>query len=87
MKRIKALNKLEFDSSESYGTVYGQYKRLYVYIELGQETEYREHPKDDPKTKYRRFINCTVEYSESEDQAEQGIYQYKDTDVDVILYW
>ena len=58
MKRIKALNKVEFEQACSNGEVYGQYRGLYVYIELGQEQAYRESIQDNPKTDYRLFRGC-----------------------------
>jgi hypothetical protein len=87
IKRIKALNELEFESAKSGEAVYGKYKGLFVYIELGMEGEYQEKPQDDPKTQYRFFRQCKVEYSTTEEESEQGIYQYNETDVDLILYW
>jgi hypothetical protein len=87
MKRIKALNRLEFEAAKTHEAVYGKYKGLYVYIELGVEEEYKEHPNDDSNTEYRLFRGCNIEYSETEEQSEQGIYQYKDTKIDVVLYW
>jgi hypothetical protein len=87
MKRIRALNQLEFAAASSNECIYGKYRGMYVYIELGTEGEYISHPKDDPKTEYRLFRGCNVEYSETEEQSEQGIYQYKEVGVDVIVYW
>ncbi|MGK7898136.1 MAG: hypothetical protein AB4372_32090 [Xenococcus sp. (in: cyanobacteria)] len=87
IKRIKALIKSEFDAAKPYGDVYGSYKGLYVYIILGREETYRENPKDDPKTEYRLFRSCDIDYSETEEQSEQGIYQYSEKRVDIILYW
>jgi hypothetical protein len=87
MKRIRALNELEFAAASSGESIYGKYKGMYAYIELGIEEEYREHPKDEPKTTYRLFRNCNVEYSETEEQSEQGVYQYKDVGVSIIVYW
>lgn len=87
IKKIKALNRLEFEAAQSNEAVYGTYKGLYVYMELGREQEYREHPKDDPNTSYKLFRQCDIEYSETSDQSKNGDYQYKDTQVDVILYW
>lgn len=87
MKRIKALNKQEFEQSCSDGTVYGQYLGLMVYLELGEETEYREHPKDDPKTDYRKFNNCYIEYAETLQELEEGNPKATDDKNIVILYW
>jgi hypothetical protein len=56
-------------------------------VELGREQEYREHPKDDPNTSYKLFRQCDIEYSATSEQSENGDYQYKDTQFDVILYW
>ncbi|WP_013324619.1 hypothetical protein [Gloeothece verrucosa] len=81
------LNKLEFEAAKTNEEVYGKYKGVYLYIKLGTEEEYKENPKDDPKTEYKFFRGCTIEYSETEEQAEQGIYQYKDTNVNIKLYW
>lgn len=87
IKRIKALNELEFDSAKSGEPVYGKYKKLFVYIELGKEEECRGNPQDNQKTQYRLFRRCKVEYSKTEEESEQGIYQYDETNIDVILYW
>lgn len=87
IKRIKALNELEFDSAKSGEPVYGKYKKLFVYIELAKEEEYRENPQDNQKTLHRRKSRCRVEYSKTEEESEQGIYQYDETNIDVILYW
>ncbi len=87
IKRIKALSKSEFDEAQPYGDVFGSYKGLYVYVNLGREDNYQEKPKDDPKTEYRLFRSCEIEYSETEEQSEQGIYQYSEKSVDIILYW
>jgi hypothetical protein len=87
MRKIKAINIREFKQACSNGEVYGKYRKLYVYIELGIEQDYREHPSDNPKTEYRLFRGCSIEYSETQSQSEEGIYQYSENDVDVILYW
>lgn len=87
MRRIKAVNKREFEQACSNGEVYGQFRELYVYIELGEEREYRENPKDDPSTEYRLFRGCYIEYSQTQPQSEEGIYQFSENNVDVILYW
>jgi hypothetical protein len=87
MKRIKASNKREFEQSCSGGEVYGQYLGLTVYLELGEETEYRGHPKDDPKTEYRKFDNCYIEYAETLQELEEGNPKAIEGGVTVILYW
>lgn len=86
IKRIQALDELEFEAAKSNECIYGKYRKLYVYIKLGTEQEYIEHPNDDPKTKYKFFKNCIIEYSQTLEQCEQGIFQYDDT-ANVILYW
>ncbi len=87
LKRIKALDRLEFEDATSNEGFYGKYKGMFAYVQLGTEREYQEQPGDDPKTQYRFFKNCDVEYSETEDQLESGIYQYKDERVNVVIYW
>jgi hypothetical protein len=87
MKKIKTLSKREFQESCSGGKVYGQYLGLIVYLVLGKETEYREHPKDDPKTEYRKFDNCYIEYAETLQELEEGSPKATDDKVTVILYW
>ncbi len=86
-KRIKVLNQDEFEAATSNEAVYGKYKGLFAYIELGTEGKYRECPKDDTKTQYRFFRNCNVEYSETEEQSESGLYQYKEEGISVVIYW
>lgn len=67
LKRIRALNELEFEEAKANEAVYGKYRELYVYVTLGSENIYLEHPTDNPKTQYRLFKKCTIEYSETED--------------------
>ncbi|WP_242578103.1 hypothetical protein [Chroococcus sp. FPU101] len=74
IKRVQALDELEFDAAKSNECIYGKYKQLYVYVKLGVEEEYRENPTDDPKTQYKLFRRRTIEYSQTLEQCEQGIY-------------
>lgn len=87
LKEIKALNKLEFAATKANGAIYGKCNGVYAYVELGKEEEYIERPNDNPKTEYRFFINCTVEYSETKEQSNQGTYQFKEVGINVIVYW
>ena len=86
-KRIRALNQEEFTAACPNGSVYGKYRGVFVYVELGKEEEYRERPNDDLKTNYRFFRNCKVEYSDTIDECQQGISQFIDRNVNVILMY
>lgn len=87
IKRVKALNKIEFEQSCSNGSVYGKYKGLFVYIELGIEQDYREHPLDNPKTEYKLFKNCYIEYAQTIEELETGEPKAVDSNINVVLYW
>lgn len=61
IKRIQALDELEFEVAKSNECIYGKYRQLYIYIKLRTEQEYIERPNDDLKTRYKLFRNCTIE--------------------------
>jgi len=86
-KKIKALNQEEFNAACTRGSVYGKYRGTFVYVELGEEEEYRERPHDDPKTNYRFFRNCKVEYSDTIEECQQGTSQLVDQNVNVVLIY
>jgi hypothetical protein len=84
---IKTENE-EFDAAQANGYVYGQVrlaKIFFVYVELGAEREYNPSPKDDPKTEYRFFVNCTLWFAESESQLDNGDYVATDSG-NVVIY-
>lgn len=85
-KRIRALNRQEFEAATSDGAVYGKYLGVYVYAELGREGVYRESPKDDPKTRYRLFRDCTAFYARTLEQLRNEDYEY-DTQEDMIIVY
>lgn len=87
IKRIKALNKKEFKNAFSNSEVYGQYLELMVYIELGEQGEYKEHPKDDSKTEYKIFFDCYIEYALTLQELEDENPKATEEKVTVILYW
>lgn len=79
----------EFSAAESNGYVYGQIRRsavFPVYVVLGTETPYTLSTKDDPKTQYRRFVNCTVYYAETEEQLDGEQYLAVELGVTVVIY-
>lgn len=79
---IKVLvDRSNFDEAEAGGFVDGVIRVLVngigmqevlVYVELGEEKKYRRHPKDDPKTEYKLFINCCVCVADTEEDLENG---------------
>ena len=87
IKEVKALTKEEFNAACTNGSVYGKVKGVFVYVELGKEEEYKERQNDNPKTDYRFFRNCVIEYSETIEQCEQGFSQLVDQNVNVILFY
>jgi hypothetical protein len=87
VKRIRALNRQEFEAATSNGAVYGKYLSVYVYAELGREDRYRESPKDDSSTSYRLFRNCTAFYARTLDQLRNGDYEYDTLEDILIVYY
>lgn len=92
--RIKT-TRAEFEAASSNGDVYGELvlldgkkpkKNYPVYAELGNEQNYRESPKDDPKTSYRFFVKCKVFLGESFELLEQGTILLEINNVSVVIY-
>ncbi len=76
MLQVKT-NALEFNNAESNGYIYGYVIRKHkfsVYINLGEEVPYNTTKTDHENTKYRLFRNCTVYYSENDDDLDKGTY-------------
>lgn len=86
-KRIRALNRQEFEAAASDGAVYGKYLDIDVYVELGVEGNYRESAKDDPNTQYRLFRNCTIFYAASSEDLDAGIFVHETQENVVIVYY
>ncbi len=86
--RIK-VSRLDFQAAITDGWVDGllQGKQgMYVYAELGKEQNYVPSPKDDPKTSYKLFQNCTIFLGRSQEQLEIGDYEANFANVTVIIY-
>lgn len=79
----------DFTEAKTDGWVDGQVRgqsALWAYVELGKKVKYIPHPKDDPKTEYKRFIRCNVFYAESQQMLENEEWQAEDYNVTVIIY-
>ncbi len=87
VKRIRAINRWEFEKAASDGAVYGKYLGVYVYAELGREDKYRENSKDDPSTRYRLFRNCTAFYARTLEQLRNEDYEYDTQENILIVYY
>jgi len=87
VKRIRAINRREFEAATTEGAVYGKYLGVYVYVELGREDRYRESPKDDPSASYRLFRNCTAFYARSLEQLRNGDFEYDTQESILIVYY
>ena len=88
MYKIKT-QKIEFDAATSNGYVYGEIVRTTtfpVYIELGAEQEYISSAKDDSKTEYRLFTNCTIYMAETEEQLDRENYIGTLKNQTVVIY-
>ena len=88
MKRVK-VSRTEFSFAVSGGYVDGLYQGkegIFAYVELGQEKEYRQNPKDDANTDYKFFLNCNVYLSTSKADSDKGISVIEHLDVSVIIY-
>lgn len=86
--RIK-VSRLDFQAACSNGWVDGQLqgkKGMYIYSEIGLEQEYISSAKDDPKTSYRIFQDCTVFLAKSQEQLNIGDYEANLSNVTVIIY-
>jgi hypothetical protein len=92
---VRALDEEEFEGAESGGYVYGtmsqyaenRWQRCYVYVELGREVPYRERPNDNPKTRFRKFVSCTVGVSKTLEDSESGRVTGEAVGLEVILYY
>jgi hypothetical protein len=92
--RIKALDAEEFEAAQSNGFAYGtvsqyvdsRWKTRFVYVKFGLEVPYRERASDNSQTHYRSFVNCTVEFSHTLEEAETGKIIGKMSRLDVVLY-
>jgi hypothetical protein len=92
--KIKALDIEEFEAaqtnSHAYGTVSkyadNRWKTSFVYVRFGKEVSYRESTGDNPDTRYRRFVNCAVEFSNTLEDAEVGKIVGKMSGLDVVWY-
>jgi len=87
VKRIRSLNRREFEAATSDEAVYGKYLGVYVYVELGREDMYQESPKDDPSKSYRLFRNCTAFYARTLEQLRNGDYEYDTQENILIVYY
>jgi hypothetical protein len=92
--KIKALDAEEFEAAEANGHAYGTVSQYadnqlitrFVYISFGKEVRYREGISDNAETRYRRFVNCSVEFSFTLEDAEIGKIVGKMSGLDVVLY-
>lgn len=87
IKRIRALNRREFEAAISDGAVYGKYLQVYVYAELGKEGIYRESPLDDPNTEHRLFRNCRVFYTETLEDLRAGVFVHESDEPMLIVFY
>ena len=85
-KRIRALNRQEFEAAASDGAVYGKYLDVHVYVELGVEGNYRESAKDNSNTQYWLF-RCTIFYAASREDLDAGIFVHETQENVVIVYY
>ncbi len=83
------VTRTEFDAAESNGWVDGLYRGkqgIYVYVELGEESEYIPRPSDDQKTEYREFRNSDAFFAASREQLDAADFNAKNLNVTVIIY-
>lgn len=87
--RIMAASHDEFNNTDSgvcYGLLQGR-RGLYVYVQLGQEQEYKPGYKDDPKTEYKFFVGCDVFFAKTEAALRAGDFEAEFLpDVPVVIY-
>lgn len=73
-----SVNRQDFNEAKSEGYVYGyaQYgtAKVPVYVDLGQEHEYRRTVRDDPCTIYRLFAHSTVYYAKTNHDLDNDEY-------------
>lgn len=89
MVAVIKTSKLDFDSAESYGYIYGYIIRqevFPVYVELGKEKEYIPSAKDNEKTEYKLFINCSVLISETDEKLDEQEYVQIIEHISVKIY-
>lgn len=93
--RIKTLDRQYLEEASEGEPVYGTFQRyvnnewrdFFAYVLPGKEVEYRESQTDDPKTEYKKFLNCTVELANTLDDLEERQLLGRDDHVTVILYY
>lgn len=87
VKRVRAASLPEFQLAASDGAVYGKYRNIDVYVELGQEGEYRQSDREEQNAQHQLFRNCIIYYAESEEAADNGIFVQQTFESIVIVYW
>jgi len=87
VKRVRASSLVEFELAASNGCVFGRWLKLYVYVELGAQGEYRESEREEQSTRRKLFRNCTVYYAETEEQIDNEDYAYDSEEDILIVYW
>lgn len=87
VKRVLAASLAEFELAVSDGAVYGKYRNIDVYVELGQEGEYTVSDREDQKAQHKLFRNCTIHYAESESACDNGIFVHQTFESTLIVYW
>ncbi|MBV9387967.1 MAG: hypothetical protein JOZ78_16210 [Chroococcidiopsidaceae cyanobacterium CP_BM_ER_R8_30] len=91
---VRAQDQDYFDEAESGGHVYGtsrlyvkgKMRTFYVFAWLGEEVNYQSRSKDDPKTSYKKFINCTVRIALTQEQLDSGT-STEESGLSIILYY
>ncbi len=61
-------------------------RTFYVFAWLGEEVEYQSRSKDDPKTSYKKFVNCTVRIALTQEQLDSG-NSTEELGLTIILYY
>jgi len=91
---VRAQDQDYFDQAETEGHVYGTSRRyvkglmrtLYVFAWLGEEVEYQSRSKDDPKTSYKKFVNCSLRIALTQEQLDSGD-STEQSGLTIILYY
>ena len=74
-----------------YGTLHryanGKWTKFYVFAWLGKIVSYQGRASDNPKTSYKKFINCTVRAALTQELLDEEKFEVEEGGVTIILYW
>ena len=82
------VNRQDFDTAAAEGVVFGTWNRLVVGIALGPEVDRPSRRLDDSRTRYRRFIDCDLNFYPTWAAARANQPQhFSDEPASVDLYY